>query len=62
MLNNPAITVTVINAVLSFFIIVGVYKNKVDNNINLSDQVRELENRITRLEEKINFLIENTKK
>lgn len=58
MKENPIIWFTVANAVLSFFVVIGVYKRKVDENTELIKQFRELENRITRLEEKINFLIE----
>lgn len=48
---------TVVNAVVSITLFIGIYKNKVDNMQKVIDKYNELENRITRLEEKINFVI-----
>lgn len=54
---NEAIMLTVVNAVVSITLFIGIYKNKVDNMQKVIDKYNELENRITRLEEKINFVI-----
>jgi hypothetical protein len=58
---NEAIAITVVNAVISISLFIGIYKNKIDNMQKMIDKYNNLENRITRLEEKINFVIEKLK-
>jgi len=50
--------ITLINVIISTSFLIGVYKNKIDNVSKISEQYRDIETRIVRLEEKINFLIE----
>jgi hypothetical protein len=55
---STELAITIINVLISTSFFIGVYKNKIDTTARLNDQFRELETRIVRLEEKINFLIE----
>jgi hypothetical protein len=55
---NDTITITVINILISTGFFVGVYKNKIDTFNKFVDKIRELEIKIARLDEKINFLID----
>jgi len=50
--------ITLINVIISTSFLIGVYKNKIDNVSKINEQYRDIETRIVRLEEKINFLIE----
>ena len=50
--------ITLINVLISTSFLIGVYKNKVDHISKINEQYRDIETRIVRLEEKINFLIE----
>ena len=50
--------ITLINVIISTSFLIGVYKNKIDNISKINEQYRDIETRIVRLEEKINFLIE----
>ena len=43
-------------------ILVGVYKNKIDTHQDKIKQFNNLNERLARLEEKVNFLIDQTKK
>jgi hypothetical protein len=43
-------------------ILVGVYKNKIDSHQDKVKEFSDLSERLARLEEKVNFLIEQTKK
>ena len=43
-------------------ILVGVYKNKIDTHQDKMQQFNDLNERLARLEEKVNFLIEQAKK
>ena len=42
-------------------IIIGIYKNKVDNNEKKLSDYKDISERLARLEEKVNFLIQTTK-
>ena len=53
----PMETAALVNIVATVLIIIGVYKNKIDNNSKIVDKYAELDNRLARLEEKINFII-----
>lgn len=55
---NSELIITIINVLISCSFLFGVYKNKVDNITKINEQYRDIETRIVRLEEKINFLIE----
>jgi hypothetical protein len=50
--------ITGINIIISMVFFFGVYKNKIDTLNKMVDRFNELEIKIARLEEKINFLIE----
>jgi hypothetical protein len=43
-------------------ILIGVYKNKIDSHQDKVKEFSDLSERLARLEEKVNFLIEQTKK
>jgi hypothetical protein len=43
-------------------ILIGVYKNKIDTHQDKIKQFNDLNERLARLEEKVNFLIDQTKK
>lgn len=43
-------------------ILIGVYKNKIDSHQEKVKEFSDLSERLARLEEKVNFLIEQTKK
>jgi hypothetical protein len=47
---------------ITFAILVGVYKNKIDTHQDKIKQFNDLNERLARLEEKVNFLIDQTKK
>lgn len=50
--------ITGINIIISMVFFFGVYKNKIDTLNKVVDKFNELEIKIARLEEKINFLID----
>jgi hypothetical protein len=50
--------ITGINIIISMVFFFGVYKNKIDTINKVVDKFNELEIKIARLEEKINFLID----
>jgi hypothetical protein len=58
---NAEIMITAINILISFGFFIGVYKNKIDTANKMTEQFRDIEIRIARLEEKMNFLIEKMK-
>lgn len=43
-------------------ILIGVYKNKIDSHQDKMREFNDLSERLARLEEKVNFLIEQAKK
>lgn len=53
-----SLLITGINIIISMVFFFGVYKNKIDTINKVVDKFNELEIKIARLEEKINFLIE----
>lgn len=48
---------TLVNLVLTAGIVIGIYKNKVDNKEDLSLEYRKLSERLARLEEKMNLIL-----
>lgn len=46
------------NVAITVLIAIGVYKQKIDAQGKILNQYRDLETRIVRLEEKINFIIQ----
>jgi hypothetical protein len=48
---------TIVNLVLTAGIVIGVYKNKIDNKEDLSVEYRKLSERLARLEEKMNLIL-----
>ena len=46
----------IINAVLLVGVTIGIYKNKVDNSYKDTDKISEIDTRLVRIEEKVNFL------
>ena len=52
------VAVTVLNVLISLGFFVGIYKNKIDTVNKVVDKFSDLEIKLARLEEKINFLIE----
>jgi hypothetical protein len=50
--------ITGVNIIISMVFFFGVYKNKIDTLNKVVDRFNELEIKIARLEEKINFLID----
>ena len=57
----PVELFTIINAVVCVSMLIGIYKNKIDTQTKIFDKYSEIETRIVRLEEKINFVIEKLK-
>jgi hypothetical protein len=53
-----SLIITSINIIISMIFFFGVYKNKIDTINKVVDRFNDLEIKIARLEEKINFLIE----
>lgn len=51
-----------IQLVVTVAILIGVYKNKIDTHQDKIKQFNDLNERLARLEEKVNFLIDQTKK
>jgi len=51
-----------IQLVVTVAILIGVYKNKIDSHQDKMKEFNELSERLARLEEKVNFLIDQTKK
>jgi len=54
---NIELIVTVINILVSFGFLAGVYKNKIDTLNKLTDKFQDIEIKLARLEEKINTLV-----
>jgi outer membrane murein-binding lipoprotein Lpp len=54
---NIELIVTVVNILISFGFLAGVYKNKIDTLNKLSDKFQDIEIKLARLEEKINSLV-----
>lgn len=50
-------TLAVLNLFITGSIAIGVYKNKIDTLAKMNERYREMEIKLARLEEKINFLI-----
>lgn len=50
--------ITGVNIIISMVFFFGVYKNKIDTINKVVDKFNELEIKIARVEEKINFLID----
>ena len=53
---NIEIIVTVVNILISFGFLAGVYKNKIDTLNKLTDKFQDIEIKLARLEEKLNRL------
>lgn len=51
-----------IQLLVTVAILIGVYKNKIDSHQDKVKEFSDLSERLARLEEKVNFLIEQTKK
>ncbi|TWW08386.1 hypothetical protein E3A20_24840 [Planctomyces bekefii] len=51
-----------IQLVVTVAILIGVYKNKIDSHQDKMKEFNDLSERLARLEEKVNFLIEQAKK
>ena len=51
-----------IQLIVTVAILIGVYKNKIDNHQDKMKEFNDLSERMARLEEKVNFLIEQAKK
>lgn len=49
--------ITIIQLLLTVGVIIGVYKNKIDNTGKLENEYRNLSERIARLEEKVNLIL-----
>jgi hypothetical protein len=54
---NIELIVTVVNILVSFGFLAGVYKNKIDTLNKLTDKFQDIEIKLARLEEKINTLV-----
>lgn len=54
---NIELIVTVVNILISFGFLAGVYKNKIDTLNKLSDKFQDIEIKLARLEEKLNGII-----
>ena len=54
---NIELIVTVVNILVSFGFLAGVYKNKIDTLNKLTDKFQDIEIKLARLEEKINSLV-----
>lgn len=54
-------TLAILNLFITGSIAIGVYKNKIDVLGKMNERYRETEIKLARLEEKINFLIEQKK-
>ena len=52
----------IINGIMLLGIIIGVYKQKVDSSDKHSDKIIDINNRLIRLEEKTNYIIQTLKK
>lgn len=53
---NIEIIVTIVNILISFGFLAGVYKNKIDTLNKLTDKFQDIEIKLARLEEKLNRL------
>lgn len=51
---NTELIVTVVNILISFGFLAGVYKNKIDTLNKLTDKFQDIEIKLARLEEKLN--------
>jgi len=54
---NIELIVTIVNILVSFGFLAGVYKNKIDTLNKLTDKFQDIEIKLARLEEKINSLV-----
>jgi hypothetical protein len=54
---NIELIVTVINILVSFGFLAGVYKNKIDVLNKLTDKFQDIEIKLARLEEKLNNVL-----
>jgi len=54
---NVELIVTVVNILISFGFLAGVYKNKIDTLNKLTDKFQDIEIKLARLEEKINSIV-----
>ena len=54
---NTELIVTVVNILISFGFLAGVYKNKIDTLNKLTDKFQDIEIKLARLEEKINSIV-----
>jgi hypothetical protein len=54
---NIELIVTVVNILISFGFLAGVYKNKIDTLNKLTDKFQDIEIKLARLEEKINNIL-----
>jgi hypothetical protein len=58
---SAELTITVLNILISLGFFIGVYKNKIDTANKMMENFRDIEIRIARLEEKLNFVIDKMK-
>jgi hypothetical protein len=54
---NIELIVTVVNILISFGFLAGVYKNKIDTLNKLTDKFQDIEIKLARLEEKLNNIL-----
>lgn len=54
---NIELIVTVVNILVSFGFLAGVYKNKIDVLNKLTDKFQDIEIKLARLEEKLNNVL-----
>ena len=58
---NYELIITVLNILISFGFLAGVYKNKIDTLQKLSDKFQDIEIKLARLEEKLNSILKTEK-
>ena len=54
---NTELIVTIVNILISFGFLAGVYKNKIDTLNKLTDKFQDIEIKLARLEEKLNNIL-----
>ena len=50
------LAIAILNFVILISVTIGVYKNKVDTGINSVGKINDIDIRLTRLEEKVNYI------
>ena len=60
-MDNIGLIISVFNGAILLTFYFGIYKNKMDNNTDAVNKVGSINDRLIRLEEKVNFIYQSIK-